>query len=202
MASDALHDFTLFPRWLWRNAEMLDFLGWLRAYNDQFQADKHKVRLGGIDVEGPYKAVVWEHSRQAGDTRATDQGGTSVAQFARERHASRAVLVNFTTCAGMLVAASDDSAAPYRHVLPPAPPNSVEALCHAIEIPRFYLPLRGAPERLAEGLREPRLARMVPSVYRPENTSDSFMRARLVEQFDALVHFDATRPREPLDPTM
>jgi erythromycin esterase-like protein len=31
---EALGDFGRFPTWMWRNADVLDFVGWLRAYND------------------------------------------------------------------------------------------------------------------------------------------------------------------------
>jgi erythromycin esterase-like protein/predicted phosphoribosyltransferase len=33
-AVDALADFQRFPTWMWRNADVLDFIGWLRAHND------------------------------------------------------------------------------------------------------------------------------------------------------------------------
>src|SRR5947199_9572932 len=33
-AVDALADFQRFPAWMWRNADVLDFVGWLRTYND------------------------------------------------------------------------------------------------------------------------------------------------------------------------
>src|SRR5207245_698653 len=33
-AIEALGDFRRFPAWMWRNADVLDFVGWLRAYND------------------------------------------------------------------------------------------------------------------------------------------------------------------------
>ncbi len=36
-ANDALSDFTRFPLWMWRNADVLDLVGWLRAHNDKFQ---------------------------------------------------------------------------------------------------------------------------------------------------------------------
>jgi erythromycin esterase-like protein len=176
------------------------FLGWLRNYNDRFEGDRHKVRVGGLDIDSLTKTVVWAHSREVGDARATDQSESTIGQMARERHGRGAVLINFTTYKGRFVAANANGTVPHRHVLPPAPPDCVEAVCHALEIPRFYLPLRGAPDRLAEAPREPRLARMVDSVYRADTTSDSYLRARLVDHFDALVHFDATRPREPIDP--
>ena len=33
-AIEALEGFKRFPAWMWRNAEVLDFVGWLRAYNE------------------------------------------------------------------------------------------------------------------------------------------------------------------------
>ena len=33
-AIDALAGFRRFPAWMWRNADVLDFVGWLRAHND------------------------------------------------------------------------------------------------------------------------------------------------------------------------
>src|SRR5688572_25491395 len=33
-AVEALEGFERFPQWMWRNADVLDFIGWLRAHND------------------------------------------------------------------------------------------------------------------------------------------------------------------------
>ena len=33
-AVEALNDFQRFPAWMWRNADVLDFVGWLRDFND------------------------------------------------------------------------------------------------------------------------------------------------------------------------
>ncbi|MDB4966294.1 MAG: hypothetical protein JWN44_1983 [Myxococcales bacterium] len=33
-AIDSLGDFRRFPQWMWRNADVLDFVGWLRSHND------------------------------------------------------------------------------------------------------------------------------------------------------------------------
>src|SRR5437016_3280700 len=33
-AVEALADFRRFPRWMWRNTEVVDFIDWLRAHND------------------------------------------------------------------------------------------------------------------------------------------------------------------------
>ena len=49
LACASLADFTRFPTWLWRNAEMLDFVGWLRNFNDQFPRDIHKVGIYGLE---------------------------------------------------------------------------------------------------------------------------------------------------------
>lgn len=34
-AEEALRGFRRFPTWMWRNAEVLDFVGWLRAHNER-----------------------------------------------------------------------------------------------------------------------------------------------------------------------
>ena len=44
-ADAALADFKRFPTWMWRNAEVLDFVGWLRAHNDTASSTEHEGRL-------------------------------------------------------------------------------------------------------------------------------------------------------------
>src|SRR5205809_1751326 len=34
-AEEALSGFKRFPTWMWRNADVLDFIGWLREHNDK-----------------------------------------------------------------------------------------------------------------------------------------------------------------------
>lgn len=46
-AVDALDDFRRFPQWMWRNADVLDFVGWLREHND---AHDRKVGFYGLDL--------------------------------------------------------------------------------------------------------------------------------------------------------
>jgi erythromycin esterase-like protein len=48
-AVDALAGFERFPQWMWRNADVLDFLGWLRAHNDTLPADD-RVGFYGLDL--------------------------------------------------------------------------------------------------------------------------------------------------------
>jgi len=48
-ATEALDGFVRFPQWMWRNADVLDFVGWLRAYNE---AREERARVGfyGLDI--------------------------------------------------------------------------------------------------------------------------------------------------------
>ena len=49
-ASEALGGFRRFPQWMWRNADVLDFVGWLRAFNDQVPDGGRKVGFYGLDL--------------------------------------------------------------------------------------------------------------------------------------------------------
>lgn len=46
----ALAGFKRFPTWMWRNADVLDFVGWLRAHNDALAAEEKKVGFYGLDL--------------------------------------------------------------------------------------------------------------------------------------------------------
>ena len=48
-AVDALADFGRFPTWMWRNADVLDFVGWLRTHNDARPAEQ-RVGFYGLDL--------------------------------------------------------------------------------------------------------------------------------------------------------
>jgi erythromycin esterase-like protein len=48
-AEAALSGFRRFPTWMWRNAEVLDFVGWLRTYNDA-RAERARVGFYGLDL--------------------------------------------------------------------------------------------------------------------------------------------------------
>ena len=53
-----------------------------------------------------------------------------------------------------------------------------------------------------EGLRAPRLERAIGVIYRPKTERLShYFRARLLDQFDAVLYFDETRAVEPLERT-
>jgi erythromycin esterase-like protein len=49
-ATECLADFRRFPQWMWRNADILDLVGWLQAHNEQIAQPAHKVGFYGLDV--------------------------------------------------------------------------------------------------------------------------------------------------------
>eukprot|EP01027_Heterolobosea_sp_BB2_P007670 GEZU01011393.1.p1 GENE.GEZU01011393.1~~GEZU01011393.1.p1 ORF type:complete len:506 (-),score=129.48 GEZU01011393.1:90-1607(-) len=49
-AIEALDEFKRFPRWMWRNTVMVDFIEWLRRHNDTIQDYNKKVGIYGIDL--------------------------------------------------------------------------------------------------------------------------------------------------------
>jgi erythromycin esterase-like protein len=48
-ATQALGGFKRFPQWMWRNADVLEFTGWLRDYNDAMRTQR-KVGFYGLDL--------------------------------------------------------------------------------------------------------------------------------------------------------
>ena len=47
---EALSGFERFPQWMWRNADVLDFVGWLREHNDQQVRAGRKCGFYGLDL--------------------------------------------------------------------------------------------------------------------------------------------------------
>jgi erythromycin esterase-like protein len=55
-AEEALRGFRRFPTWMWRNAEVLDFVGWLRAHNDGGNPAE-TVGFYGLDLYNLYTSI-------------------------------------------------------------------------------------------------------------------------------------------------
>jgi erythromycin esterase-like protein len=49
-AVEALGSFQRFPTWMWRNADVLEFIAWLREYNDALPEGTRKVGFYGLDL--------------------------------------------------------------------------------------------------------------------------------------------------------
>jgi erythromycin esterase-like protein len=153
---------------------------------------------------GRAKIAVWEHNSHLGDARATDmgrRGELNVGQLMREKYASEAVLVGFTTHHGRVTAASDWGKSAERKRVRPALAGSYEALFHAARRDRFLLILNDS-DMMMQQLGVPRLERAIGVIYRPETERQShYFRARLPSQFDAVLHFDETSAVKPLEST-
>jgi erythromycin esterase-like protein len=55
-AEEALGDFTRFPRWMWRNRDVVRFLRWLRAENEQRPADA-RAGFYGLDLYSLHRSM-------------------------------------------------------------------------------------------------------------------------------------------------
>ena len=49
-AVEALGNFKRFPQWMWRNTDVVEFVEWLRGYNDGLPPDAPKVGFHGLDL--------------------------------------------------------------------------------------------------------------------------------------------------------
>ena len=55
-AMEALDDFQRFPRWMWRNREVLEFVEWLREHNDA-SPPEHRSGFYGLDLYSLFTSI-------------------------------------------------------------------------------------------------------------------------------------------------
>src|SRR5438034_8451223 len=77
-AVEALGDFRRFPQWMWRNADVLDFVGWLRAHDDSVPAEE-RAGFYGLDL---YSL----HTSMQAVLAHLDQVDPAAAREARQRY--------------------------------------------------------------------------------------------------------------------
>jgi erythromycin esterase-like protein len=151
---------------------------------------------------GPAKAVVWAHNSHVGNAKATSMGArheTNIGALMRDRFGDEPILVGFTTYSGTVTAASDWHRPEERKTVRPARADSYEGWFHGFEVPAFYLALRSLRPHF-NGFPEGRRERAIGVVYRPETELVShYFHANMLEQFDAVFHYDTTRAVEPLE---
>jgi erythromycin esterase-like protein/predicted phosphoribosyltransferase len=184
------------------------FSGRVSSWNlrDRHMADTLDALAGHLARQRgtPAKIVVWAHNSHLGDARATEtaaSGELNVGQLVRERYPGDCRLVGFTTYTGTVTAADDWEGPAERKWVRPALADSVEELLHEVGEKEFMLRFDAAP-RSADALRSARLERAIGVIYRPETERQShYFRARLADQFDAVIHVDETRAAEPLERT-
>jgi erythromycin esterase-like protein len=56
-AIDSLGGFKRFPQWMWRNSDVLDFIGWLREHNDSLQNNRLKAGFHGLDLYSLHESI-------------------------------------------------------------------------------------------------------------------------------------------------
>lgn len=56
-ATEALSGFRRFPAWMWRNADVLDFVGWLRDHNSAMPATTPPVGFYGLDLYSLHASI-------------------------------------------------------------------------------------------------------------------------------------------------
>ncbi|GAA4507613.1 erythromycin esterase family protein [Actinoallomurus oryzae] len=184
------------------------FRGRVSTWNlrDRHMVETLEALLGHLGrVRGePAKIVVWAHNSHLGDARATETGSRgelNVGQLVREQHPGQCRLIGFTTYSGTVTAADDWDAPADRKVVRPALPNSVEEMFHQMGVTEFLIWFDLAPPA-GEVLRTARLERAIGVIYRPQSEREShYFRARVADQFDAVIHIDETRAVEPLERT-
>ncbi|MGB8342619.1 MAG: erythromycin esterase family protein, partial [Chthoniobacterales bacterium] len=54
---EALSGFRRFPQWMWRNADVLDFVGWLREHNDEQPFPNRKAGFYGLDLYSLHASI-------------------------------------------------------------------------------------------------------------------------------------------------
>src|SRR4030081_2938620 len=79
-AVEALADVRRFPTWMWRNTVVVEFIEWLRAYNDALPAGAEKVGFYGLDL---YSL----HASMKAVLRYLEKVDPEAAKRARERYA-------------------------------------------------------------------------------------------------------------------
>jgi erythromycin esterase-like protein/predicted phosphoribosyltransferase len=78
-ATEALTDFRRFPTWMWRNTVVVEFIEWLRSYNDALVPGAAKVGFYGLDL---YSL----HTSMKAVLRYLERVDPEAAKRARERY--------------------------------------------------------------------------------------------------------------------
>ena len=79
-AIEALDDFKRFPTWMWRNVVVVEFVEWLRDYNEGLPSGRHQVGFYGMDLYALYASIRWvlgyfDKTDPAAAARARDRYG-------------------------------------------------------------------------------------------------------------------------------
>jgi erythromycin esterase-like protein len=178
--------------WNMRDTHMAETLNTLLTHLD---------RHSGAE---PARIVVWAHNSHVGDARATEvsaDGQLTIGQLVREQYGEECRLIGFSTYRGTVTAASQWGGIAERKAVRPALNGSLEELLHETGKDAFMVAMHdGSPAEKA--LDVVRLARAIGVIYLPQTERQShYFHVRPSDQYDAMIHIDATRALEPLEPT-
>lgn len=154
-----------------------------------------------LNFHGPKsKAVIWEHNSHIGDARYTDmqrQGLINTGQLARERFGEKnTVLAGFGSYAGKVIAGGAWGAPMELMPVPPARPDSVEALLHNRYNSNCLLVFDQA---IKTALDRPLPHRAIGVVYHPSyETTGNYVPTLLNRRYDAFLYIDQTTAVHPL----
>lgn len=146
------------------------------------------------------RGVIWAHNTHIGDARATtmaEEGLLNLGQLLRERLGrDRVLLVGMGSYRGSVLAASAWGSAEEEMPVPPAAPESHEALLHEVLAGASALLLPAEPAADWPGL----LAghRAIGVVYDPQREAGNYVPTVMGERYDALLWFEETRALVPL----
>jgi erythromycin esterase-like protein/predicted phosphoribosyltransferase len=176
-AKTALGDFHRFPRWMWRNEDVCDFVGWLRAFNDSLKPSAVKTGFYGMDLyslSASVEAVI----------RYLDKVDPDGARRARSRYA----------CFDHF--GEDPQVYGYATALGVAEPCENEAVGQLLELQRRASDLANRDGRVAEdefffAEQNARLAKNAEAYYRSmffgRDSSWNLRDRHMAEMLDALV---------------
>jgi erythromycin esterase-like protein len=134
-------------------------------------------------------------SRRCAGEQMGAGGELNLGQLARERHGDRVFLIGFTTHTGTVTAAREWDQPAERRRVTASMAGSYEHLFHDTDLERFVLATSAARDVLAEA----RFERAIGVIYKPETERAShYFRARIADQFDAVIHIDTTSALTPL----
>ena len=145
------------------------------------------------------KAIVWEHNTHIGDARATDMataGMVNVGQLTRERHGEEGVfLVGFGSYEGSVIAGDYWGAETEEMPVPPAVPDSWEALLHETGGDRLLF----SADLDDPAFSERRGHRAIGVVYHPNRERfGNYVPTVLPKRYDAFLYIDKTEGLHPL----
>ena len=109
-AAESLSGFVRFPQWMWRNADIVDFVGWLRAYNETQTHTDTQAGFYGLDLYSLHASIdAVLHYLRGVDLEAAERARERYACF--DQFGSDPQTYGYTTTAGLAPSCERDAVA-------------------------------------------------------------------------------------------